>query len=394
MEENKKNRVPNVPNLRFSVFNGEWICTSLSKISYSLEYGIGASAVDYDGQHRYIRITDISNYSDNERNFVSPSFLDNKAILKEGDILLARTGATVGDSFIFKSECDYNAYYAGFLIRARIRNNNPYFIYYQLKTYRYNKWVKIMSARSGQPGINSQEYGSFAIYLPSIQEQDKVALLLRKIDMRIDSQNKIIEELKTLKSGLLNKLFPLKGMCKYGTEMKLVSFLNPGAKDPVNPNNYKRISIHLNYGGLSFVDSSKELKDARPFFVRRKGELIIGKQNYFNGSVCLVEEVFDNTVCSNAIMSFSIVSINPFYLLYSVSNKSYLKAREFNANGTGQKELSEKAFLNFSINVPDVKIQHAIAELIGGIEKKILNNAKLLERFRLEKDYLLSNMFI
>ena len=184
--------------MRFSEFDEAWNRSSLSKVSFPLEYGIGASAVDFDGKNRYIRITDISNYTEEQTMFVSPSFIDEKALLKNNDILLARTGATVGDSFIYKEKNDYRSYYAGFLIRARINNNNPGFVYYQLKTNRYKKWVKIMSARSGQPGINSQEYGSFTLFLPHNKEQDKIALLMTIIDERIETQNKIIEKYESL----------------------------------------------------------------------------------------------------------------------------------------------------------------------------------------------------
>ncbi|WP_418953003.1 restriction endonuclease subunit S, partial [Thomasclavelia cocleata] len=62
---------------------------------------------------------------------------------------------------------------------------NSKFVFYNTLTNKYKKWVKIMSARSGQPGINSEEYGSYSFYIPIRNEQDKIAKLLTKIDNRI-----------------------------------------------------------------------------------------------------------------------------------------------------------------------------------------------------------------
>lgn len=81
--------------------------------------------------------------------------------------------------------------------------HDPYFVFSQLHTHRYWRWVSIMSARSGQPGINSQEYSSFPIYTTSIEEESKIAKLLSLLDERIATQNKIIEDLKKLKSAII-----------------------------------------------------------------------------------------------------------------------------------------------------------------------------------------------
>jgi type I restriction enzyme S subunit len=97
---------------------------------------------------------------------------------------------------------DGKLYYAGFLIRANVTTHDPYFVFSQLHTHRYWRWVSIMSARSGQPGINSQEYSSFPIYTTSIEEESKIAKLLSLLDERIATQNKIIDKLQSLIKGI------------------------------------------------------------------------------------------------------------------------------------------------------------------------------------------------
>ena len=170
---------------------------------------MNAAAKNYDGVNKYIRITDIdeasSTYTD--KDIVSPDgVLTDNYLVNNRDILLARTGASTGKSYLYKKS-DGKLYYAGFLIRANVTTHDPYFVFSQLHTHRYWRWVSIMSARSGQPGINSQEYSSFPIYTTSIEEENKIAKLLSLLDERIATQNKIIEDLKKLKCAIIEKVY-------------------------------------------------------------------------------------------------------------------------------------------------------------------------------------------
>ena len=205
-EKNQGRKVLNVPNLRFKEFQGEWEKTKFGDIATGFDYGMNAAAKNYDGLNKYIRITDIdeasSTYTD--KDIVSPDgVLTDNYLVNNRDILLARTGASTGKSYLYKKS-DGKLYYAGFLIRANVTTHDPYFVFSQLHTHRYWRWVSIMSARSGQPGINSQEYSSFPIYTTSIEEESKIAKLLSLLDERIATQNKIIEELKRLTRSKLD----------------------------------------------------------------------------------------------------------------------------------------------------------------------------------------------
>ncbi|MDY5666659.1 MAG: restriction endonuclease subunit S, partial [Alloprevotella sp.] len=178
---------------------------------------MNAAAKNYDGVNKYIRITDIdeasSTYTD--KDIVSPDgVLTDNYLVNNRDILLARTGASTGKSYLYKKS-DGKLYYAGFLIRANVTTHDPYFVFSQLHTHRYWRWVSIMSARSGQPGINSQEYSSFPIYTTSIEEESKIAKLLSLLDERIATQSKIIEDLKKLKCTIIEKHYRQAKLHKY-----------------------------------------------------------------------------------------------------------------------------------------------------------------------------------
>ena len=176
-----------VPQIRFEGFTEDWEQRKLGDIASSFEYGLNAAAKEYDGENKYIRITDID---DNTHEFLTDNLTspdidltgaDNYK-LTEGDILFARTGASVGKSYIYRNS-DGLVYYAGFLIRARIKEEyDAEFVFQNTLTDRYNKYIAVISQRSGQPGVNAQEYAEFEIEVPKKEEQTKIGTYFRNID--------------------------------------------------------------------------------------------------------------------------------------------------------------------------------------------------------------------
>ena len=164
-----------------------WEQRKLGEVCDSFEYGLNAAAKEFDGINKYIRITDID---DDSRVFLDSDLTSpdcdlcsaEKYKLQEGDIVFARTGASVGKTFIYKAS-DGLVYYAGFLIRAKINDNTyPDFVFYNTLTKEYERFIRITSQRSGQPGVNAQEYSSFEFSLPSYEEQKKIGEYFRNLD--------------------------------------------------------------------------------------------------------------------------------------------------------------------------------------------------------------------
>ena len=200
------------PEIRFDGFTDDWEQRKLGELSSSFEYGLNAAAKEYDGENKYIRITDIDDDSREfkQEDITSPdtdlSSAENYR-LSEGDILLARTGASVGKSYIYKAS-DGLVYYAGFLIRARIKPEyNSEFVFQNTLTGDYEKFIKVTSMRSGQPGVNAQEYSQYQIMVPSKPEQDKISDCLRNLDNLITLHQRKVENLKNLKKYMLQNMF-------------------------------------------------------------------------------------------------------------------------------------------------------------------------------------------
>ena len=202
-----------VPEWRFPEFRGrgEWEEASFKQAFSKLQYGLNAAAKEYDGTNKYIRITDIDESSRRylSEKAVSPDCeLDDTYLVREGDILFARTGASTGKTYIYTTD-DGILYFAGFLIRGNVNKKYyPQFIFAQTLSTNYEKWVAITSTRSGQPGINANEYESFMFSCPSLPEQKKIADCLTSVDDLITEQKKRIEVLRTHKKGLMQGLFP------------------------------------------------------------------------------------------------------------------------------------------------------------------------------------------
>ncbi len=205
-----------VPRLRFPEFRdaGEWEEYTLGQcLVKQPEYGINAPSVPYsENLPTYLRITDISDdglMRLDQKVSVAKDVTDEN-YLEEGDIVLARTGASVGKSYKYRVE-DGRLVFAGFLIRVRPDEIKIYseLLFQFLFTERYWRWVDFSSARSGQPGINGKEYASLPLQLPpTIEEQQKISDCLSSLDALIAAHTERLEALKSHKKGLMQQLFP------------------------------------------------------------------------------------------------------------------------------------------------------------------------------------------
>jgi len=208
-----------VPLLRFPTFrqDGEWGNVKLGDyLLQTPDYGLNAPAVPYsESLPTYLRITDITDSGKFDKSHLASvnAVITPENSLQEGDLVVARTGASVGKVYKYRKE-DGLLVFAGFLIRLRPnpnRCNSEYLFQYMLSPT-YKRWVDITSTRSGQPGINSTEYASLTVPFPQkLLEQQKIADCLSSIDLYISSINEKVGQLKAHKTSLLQKLFPQRG---------------------------------------------------------------------------------------------------------------------------------------------------------------------------------------
>ena len=143
------------------------------------QYGANEAGLvrEHKEQARYIRITDID-----ENGLISPDELgatvaniDDKYILNENDIVIARSGATVGKAYIHK-QLPYKCVYAGYLIRFVVDSEKilPDYLFAYTQLGPYKEWVNAIQRPSAQPNINAEEYQSLEIPLPNLSKQQEI----------------------------------------------------------------------------------------------------------------------------------------------------------------------------------------------------------------------------
>ena len=367
---------------------------------------MNAAAKSYDGENKYIRITDIDESSStyDDKDIVSPDgTLSDNYLVKERDILLARTGASTGKTYLYRKS-DGKLYYAGFLIRANVTTHNPYFVFSQLHTHRYWRWVSIMSARSGQPGINSQEYSSFPVFTTSIQEENKIAKLLSLLDDRISTQTKIIEKLETLIKGLNDSLYTQygndvktsfadlgtsysglsgKSIQDFGSGKPFITYLNVYSNNVINEKEFQFVAIKddekqniVKYGDVLFTLSSETPEEVGI------GSVYLGK-----------EEVYLNSFCFGIHITKTKVAFPP-YLSYYVASTPFRKFIYPYAQGSTRFNLCKANFEKASIILPSLENQKRIYSILKRIAYKIETEKSLLGLYNSQKLYMLCQMFI
>ena len=174
-------------------------------------YGIAASAVDYDSQKpTYLRITDIND--DGTINFDGLKSVDDensyKYILKENDIVFARTGASTGRSYFYQKE-DGVFVYAGFLIKFSLdpQKVNPRYLKYYTHSKIYYDWVHSFDSGATRGNINAKTFGDMLLDLPERNVQDEIVSILKDIDDKIAVNRRICENLEAQAQALFKHWF-------------------------------------------------------------------------------------------------------------------------------------------------------------------------------------------
>ena len=150
-----------------------------SLLSEPPEYGAGEAGIERenDATPRYIRITDIDENGELLQGLgMTAAKVEPQYLLRDGDLLFARSGNTVGKCYLHDSErVNYPCFYAGYMIRFRFAEKVlPKYVFAFAQTPYYREWVSAIQRSAGQPNINAQEYRSLELPLPPLPEQRKI----------------------------------------------------------------------------------------------------------------------------------------------------------------------------------------------------------------------------
>ncbi|MBQ0908577.1 restriction endonuclease subunit S [Flavobacterium sp. F-328] len=187
----------------FSYLFQEFEETSLCHYLESTQYGYTASASEI-GTHQLVRITDINS---GKVDWNTVPFCDceaeTKYLLKDNDILVARTGGTTGKSFIVNSAPN-NAIFASYLIRLRLKNEvNLQFINLYLNSYAF--WSQIVEMKSGSamPNVNAEKLKTLRIPKISCEEQSDFVTAFKNIE-KAENLNSLFDKINEVESLFIN----------------------------------------------------------------------------------------------------------------------------------------------------------------------------------------------
>lgn len=179
----------------------------------SPQYGANVKGVDTPCDYRYVRITDINDDGCLNEDIKYPETIEKDYILHENDFLIARSGNTVGKTFLYKSEIG-PAIFAGYLVRYILNQEVvlPEYLLFYTKTAIFKSWIIKNQRVAGQPNINGQEYLSFPVVLPPLEKQYEIVSSAKKIADQIKlEQNQSYLMLEQAKQDFEDAVFSQEG---------------------------------------------------------------------------------------------------------------------------------------------------------------------------------------
>jgi type I restriction enzyme S subunit len=401
MENNNDNKVLNVPHLRFPEFSGEWKKHSLGEIGETI---IGltykpSDVVDNNGIIVF-RSSNIKNgmidYSDLVR--VNKHIKD-KIITKENDILVcARNGSQrlIGKNAIIKQE-DANNTFGAFMMVYRA-NDNP-FILPLLSTKKYFSQVgENLGARINQ--ITTSDFNGFEFYFPENHaERTKIAELFRLLDERIATQNKIIEKLQSLIKGLIDDIITLKCGQLVAFETLYSKAGEGGTPTTSNTEFYDNGSIPF----IKIDDLSNKYLSANKDYItelglKKSSAWLIPTHSiiYSNGATIGAISINKYPVCTKQGILGIVpnTNIDVEFLYYFMQSSYFQKEVERVVTEGTMKTAYLKDINHIKCPIPDLDRQKEISHLLSVLSLKEDVERQLLQKYQIQKQYLLRKMFI
>ena len=386
MADNKDKKVLNVPHLRFPEFSGEWEKYTIGDLCEEFKSGknIKAESIQEEGVYPVFGGNGLRGYTDRYNH--------------DGDyVLIGRQGALCGNVRFVTGK----TYITEHAIAAKATNDN-YTRYLEYLFVRLN--LGQFSDQSAQPGLAVNKLLKIETYVPSKAEQLKIAFLLRLLDERRATQNKIIEKLESVIKWLNDSLYVRygddirtsfaelgysysglsgKSAGDFGTGKPFITYLNVYSNNVVNENDYQYVQIDegekqnvVQYGDVLFTLSSETPEEVGI------GSVYLGQDEVYLNSFCFGVHIVNEELAY------------PPYISYYVSSTPFRKFIYPFAQGSTRFNLCKADFEKASITLPSLDNQKRIHSVLNSITMKINTERAMLEQYVTQKQHLLRQMFI
>ena len=385
----KGNVIRNLPNLRFPEFREEWEEHELSEY-LDFKNGLNPKPNQFGKGIKFISVMDILNNAvityDCIRASVSVSEEDMSAFsVQKGDILFQRSSETledVGRANVYVD--DIPAVFGGFVIRGKQKTNyNPLFFKYLLSSPLARKRIIRMGAGAQHFNIGQEGLSKVKLPFACIDEQNKIAKILYLLDKRISLQNKIIEDLKKLKSAISKKLlcndkwttYKIQDIAEIGRGRVISSVEIDRQKHPLYPVYSSQTS---NDGIMGYLDN-----------YMFDGEYITWTTDGANAGTVFYRKGKFN--CTNVCGT---LKIQPKFDCYFVSLVLQQATQKYVSSNLANPKLMNNTMASIKIRMPNIETQKQLSKVFQALDGCLLIHQRTCEMYLKEKQYLLRQMFI
>ena len=377
MADNKDKKVLNVPHLRFPEFTEEWKRKRFKDVCNITTGNKNTQDKSDDGIYPFYVRSQIV-----ER--INSWTFDGEAILTAGD------GVGVGKVFHYST--GKIGVHQRVYILSDFKCDGKYLYSYFAGNF-YNR-VKRMSAKNSVDSVRMEMIADMPISLPSNEEQKKIGHLLALLDERIATQNKIIEDLKSLKSAIIERVYRKRSYhsCRIGDVIEQISVRN---KD-------KSIDMVLSVSNKQgFINQSEQFEDriiasedTSNYKIVHKNDFAYNPARINVGSIARLRTI-DMGIVSPMYICFRVrKEVVSEYLEYFFSTSYFFYEMQKRLEGSVRQCLSFEGICNIPIYIPSSEEQHTISKKISVLLDKIDVESCYLSKLEEQKQYLLRQMFI
>ena len=421
MATNKEQNRLNVPHLRFPEFHGEWEKCKLGELAVKVGSGStpkGGNAVYTTSGHCFVRSQNVGmgHLILNDIAYIDESTHQKQKSteLRTNDVLLNITGASIGRTALATEEINGGNVNQHVCIIRTNGNVEPSYICDYIQTSKIQKYIQSLQTGGSREGLNFEQIRSFPINIPTVEEQVKIAKLLSLINERIATQSKLIEDLKKLKSAIIEKVFCSPNqehpMCRIeGFEQALSTYKMSDFSSRIATKNKDSkcslvLTIAAQYGLVnqeSFFNKSVASENLTGYYLLHKGEFAYNRSysaGYDWGAVKRLDN-YDEGVLSTLYICFKIneTIVDSDYLAYYFESTKWHRGLSDiageGARNHGLLNVSMTDYFNTKHRFPVIEEQKAIAKMLNTIAEKERNATLLGECYQKQKQYLLCQMF-
>ena len=408
MATNNNNKALNVPPLRFPEFSGEWKKVRLGEICNMLcGYAFNGEDIVEQGSYllmRGINITEgsIRHSSELDRYYSGSIEKLDKYKLAVGDLVIGMDGSKVGRNSAIVSSYEDGSYLVQRVCRIKSSIGNNYILQF-INNTKFHQYVDTVKTSSAIPHISLGDIQNFRISIPPTQDEtDKIAKLFLLLDERIATQNKIIEDLKKLKSAISKHLFVRKDLLETTICLSDIATLKNGyafQSGMYNALGKWKILTISNVSGERYINDKdcnciiKLPNDIQDHQVLKEGDILISLTgNVGRVSLCKAGDYLLNQRVGLLQLA---KNVDQEFLYQILSSQRFENNMIACGQGAAQMNIGkgdvESFVLPYSSNVNNIRL---VAKILHLYDECVINELRRLILLTMQKQYFLAQMFI